>query len=729
LYLSGCDRVGPGAKTLGRPLVHNEGRIEIGRDVTLRSNGSPVRLTATESGTILLGAGVVIDVGAQVFSERSVRIEDGVVIGPHVVICDRDEQGRAGEILIESGARIGANARVIGPCRVGRGAIVLAGALVGGEVRDPIVDLHASNGLRVVDSHGAGATNGVAPHAASKWMGPTRAMRAVVVADFTVDELAEHLAGAKPDGLDLDVEIGPFDQVAPTLMGLGSRAQKVDVAIAWTRPDAVSPHFRDLLLGGAPDRAQVFADVDAFAELVLANAEGARFVFVPSWVLPPWRRGLGMLELRGDKAGAMLMRMNLRLSEVLAKASNVFVLDSQRWLAAARDEGVDPKLWHAGKIAFTSDVLVEAAKDVRAALLGVSGMAKKLVVVDLDDTMWGGVVGDVGWENLRLGGHDGGGEAFVQFQRQLVALTKRGVALAVVSKNEEGTALDAMRKHPEMVVRPEMLAAYRINWRDKAQNIVEIVQELNLGLQSVVFIDDNPVERGRVSDALPEVYVPQWPQDPTHYPRALESLSCFDTPAISREDIERNEMFATERARVSLRKTASSADEWLSTLELVVRFEPLGASNVVRAAQLLNKTNQMNLRTRRMNESELSLWPATGEREVWTVSVRDRFGDAGLTGILGLARVGDDVAVEDFVLSCRVMARRVEETMLWAAKVRGAALGGRRLLVSPIVTAKNKPCLDFFAGAGLESAGAGAYVSALDRAVVPPLLVTVEGMT
>jgi FkbH-like protein len=713
---------------LGRPIVHNDGRIEIGPDVTLRSHGSPVRLTATESGTIVVGAGAVIDLGANVYSERSVRIEEDVVVGPNVVICDRDEHGRTGEILIEAGARIGANARLIGGCHVGRGARVLAGTLVRGDARArDIVEPLAPTGPRV-ESKPAAGTNGVTQQDASKRRLPTREMSVLIAADFTVDELAEHLSHAGADGLELDAEVAPFDQVTPTLMSLGGRAKKIDLAIAWTRPDAVSPSFRDLLLGGAPDRAAVMADVDAFAGTVLANADAARFVFVPSWVLPPWRRGLGMLELRADKASAMLMRMNLRLSEVLAQASNVFLLDSQRWLAAARDEGVDPKLWHAGKVAFTSDVFAEAARDIRAALLGVSGMSKKLVIVDLDDTMWGGIVGDVGWENLRLGGHDPGGEAFVQFQHQLVALTRRGVALAVVSKNEETTALDAMRNHPEMVVRPEMLAAHRINWRDKAQNIVEIVQELNLGLQSVVFIDDNPVERGRVSDALPEVHVPDWPQDPTHYPRALESLRCFDTPSISKEDTERNEMYATERARVTLRKTASSLDDWLATLELLVRFEPLGASNLVRAAQLLNKTNQMNLRTRRMSESELSAWSKAGEREVWTVHVRDRFGDAGLTGLVGLARVEEDVSLEDYVLSCRVMGRRVEETMLWAARVRGAALGGRRLRVSPIATAKNKPCLDFFANAGLEPAGGG-YVLPLDQAAAAPLLVTVEGMT
>ncbi|HEY2369379.1 MAG TPA: HAD-IIIC family phosphatase, partial [Polyangiaceae bacterium] len=490
--------------------------------------------------------------------------------------------------------------------------------------------------------------------------------------------------------------------------------------------DAVSPAFRALLAGERADEAAIMEDVDALAQTIVKSAESARFVLVASWVLPPWRRGLGMLELRNGPT-TTLMRMNLRLAEAVARAPNAFVLDASRWLACARDGGVDPKLWHAGKIGFTREVLVEAARDVRAAVGGALGRAKKLVVVDLDDTLWGGVVGDVGWESLVLGGHDARGEAFAAFQRALVALTRRGIALAVVSKNEEPVALEAMRLHPEMIIKQEMLAAHRINWRDKAQNIAEIAAELNLGLQSVVFIDDNPVERGRVSEALPEVFVPDWPRDPTHYGRALESLRCFDTPYVSKEDLARNDMYATERQRSELKNVATSIDEWLESLGLVVRFERIGKANVSRAAQLLNKTNQMNLRTRRLSEAELLAWAGDPAHEAWAVHVADRFGDAGLTGVFALSRDGDEARLEDWLLSCRVMGRRVEDTMLWAAASRAEKLGARSLLIEPVVTKKNKPCIDFFAGAGLPREGES-WLLQLGANLEAPQLVSIEGL-
>jgi FkbH-like protein len=736
-FLSACDRVGSGTETLGRPLVHNEGRIEIGRGVIVRSLGSPVRLTSTATGKLSVGDGALIDVGATLFSACSVRIGEGAVIGPHALVCDRDEDGHSGEIIIERDVRIGAGAHVVGACRIGRGAVVLAGSVVRGDVAPGTV-VRPEGGSPASDRTPAetnGVSHGTKPAVAEALQPPRpdaqarRTASAVLLADFTINELGEHLATADFDGLEVQAEIGPFDQVVPEFMALAQAASKPDLALLWTRPDAVSPSFRELLLGGTPALDAVYAEVDAFTAVLKSHASGARFVLVPSWVLPASRRGYGLIELRDARATNVLMRMNLRLADAVAQLPNTFVLDAQRWLAMATDGGVEPKLWHAGKVAFSSDVLAEAARDVRAALRGLFGMSRKLVVVDLDDTLWGGIVGDVGWENLRLGGHDPHGEAFVQFQRQLIALTKRGIALAVVSKNEETTALEAMRKHPEMVIRPESLAAFRINWRDKAQNLVEIAQELNLGLQSVVFLDDNPIERGRVREALPEVYVPEWPLDPTHYPRALDMLRCFESAHITAEDVERNAMYATERERASLRTSVSSFDDWLATLNMKVRFERVGAANVSRAAQLLNKTNQMNLRTRRMSEGELLEWAGREGHEAWAIHVSDRFGGAGLTGLLGLHREGEEVHVADYVLSCRVMGRRVEEAMVWAAKRRASALGAHKLVISPLATAKNKPCLDFFARAGLGKAEGG-YEEPVDGTALyaPPPLVEIEGL-
>ena len=328
---------------------------------------------------------------------------------------------------------------------------------------------------------------------------------------------------------------------------------------------------------------------------------------------------------------------------------------------------------------------------------GIRGNARKLIILDLDDTLWGGVVGDLGLENINLGGHDPVGEAYRDFQRGLKALTHRGVLLAIVSKNDESMALDVIKKHPEMILKLKDFAGWRINWEDKAQNIVDLVKELNLGLQSTVFIDDNPVERARVKDVLPEVLVPEWPKDKMLYPSMLLNLSCFDSPLITREDVKRSAIYASERKRVSLQKEIQSLDEWLKKLKIKVHIEELDQKNLQRAVQLLNKTNQMNLSTRRMAEAELWEWAGRANHKLWTIRVSDKFGDSGLTGIVSLAIENVEIGqITDFILSCRVMGRKIEETMLGIALQYARAKKLEKVYAQYIPTPKNKPCLEFF---------------------------------
>jgi FkbH-like protein len=420
-------------------------------------------------------------------------------------------------------------------------------------------------------------------------------------------------------------------------------------------------------------------------------------------VIPTDVRGWGMLDLKpGFGLADTLLRMRLRMIDRLSGESFVRLLDSSKWIEAAGPEAFDSRLWYMAKIPFGSIVFDEAAADLFAAVAGLNGRAKKLVIVDLDDTLWGGVLGDLGWEKLQLGGHDATGEALVDFQRGLQALTRRGVILGIVSKNDEAVALEAIDRHPEMVLRRQDFAGWRINWRDKAANVAELAAELNLGLQSVVFIDDNPVERARVKEALPEVETPDWPSNKLLYPSALARLRCFDTPEVTAEDRERTLLYASERERKTAQTQVGSLDEWIKTIGTKVLFEPLSKMNLQRAVQLLNKTNQMNLATRRMTETELQDWANQPNHQFWTVRVSDKFGDSGLTGLLGMEQDGVTGSVTDFLLSCRVMGRRVEETMLAFIFRQAHVLRLQSVELAYLPTSKNKPCLDWLNRSGLD---------------------------
>lgn len=490
------------------------------------------------------------------------------------------------------------------------------------------------------------------------------------------------------------VSAGAFGAVEPTLATGGA-----DWLLVWTTPERVCPSFGRLLRYEDVDQTFLDAEVDEFAARVHA-APRDKGVLVASWTIPAVRRGLGLIELDAARgASGALMRMNLRLAEKLAEKPGAYLLDAQRWMALAGGKAWQPKLWFLNKTPYDVKVFQSAADDVSAAIRGLTGQARKLLVLDLDNTLWSGIVGEEGWENLRIGGHDPIGEAMADFQRRVRSLTRRGVILAIASKNDEAVALEAIRKHPEMVLTLDDFAAWRINWADKAANIVSLVEELGLGLQSVAFIDDQQRERERVREALPEVLVPDWPDDKLVYGRALEALDCFDAPALTDEDRARGGMYVAERHRQEHRTAVASHDDWLAGLGTTVRVESLSPGNLPRIAQLLNKTNQLNLATRRMTEAEIKRWASEKGNTVLAFRVSDRFGDAGLCGIIGVSIMREEAELTDFLLSCRVMGRCVEETMLATAVDVANRQGARVLRAHYQPTPKNRPCLEFFQNA------------------------------
>jgi FkbH-like protein len=564
--------------------------------------------------------------------------------------------------------------------------------------------------------------------------------RIAIISDFNAANLAALISQDRAEPV-FEALQAPFGQHFQALSdGLHPIwSNPIDCLIVWTLPQRVISTFARACDCEQVDTQAVLAEVDDFAEVIKSSQRRARLILVPAWTLPPWHRGNGLREMREeDGLRALLGQMNQRLAYSLGigssqrvPAANIFVLDATRWISTVGARAFSPKAWYLAKIPWTNDVFKLAVADTKAAFNAVSGRSRKLVVIDLDETIWGGILGDVGWEKLILGGHDGEGEALADFQRALKGLSRRGVLLGVVSKNDEAVALEAMRKHPEMILRPEDIAGWRINWNDKAQNIAELAAELNLGMQSVVFIDDNPVERARVRDELPEVFVPEWPADKTQYPKALLELACFDSVSSTAEDVQRTAMYASDRERKELLRTVGSLDDWLTSLKVSVEIEPLQESNLARATQLLNKTNQMNLSTRRMTELELFSWSQPANQLVWTFRVRDKFGDSGLTGILGLetnhcASDGTYARITDFLLSCRVMGRKIEETMLATAVSIARKAGMQKIVAVYVPTSKNKPCHDFFRRSGfIEDPATGSFSWIVEEEYAYPAQVAV----
>ena len=523
----------------------------------------------------------------------------------------------------------------------------------------------------------------------------------LAISDFNLSPFAGYLNNDQ-EGFKVRTTVAPYGQVMQCLLDNNMDCWKgdPDFAVVWTQPQSSIELFHELLNFQKVPVEKILAQVEEYALALMNIKDRVSCVFVPTWILPPYYNGWGIMDMTTNGAMQTLMQMNLQLSQTLSGAPNIHVLNAQKWIDVVGKKAFNPKLWYMAKVAFANEVFKEATREIKAALRGVQGKAKKVIVLDLDETLWGGIVGDVGWENLTLGGHDPIGEALSDFQQALKAFVNRGVLLAIVSKNDENIALEAIKNHPEMVLRLEDFAGWKINWRDKAQNIADLASELNLGIDSMVFIDDNPVERARVKEALPDVLVPEWPEDKMLYRKALLDLTCFHTPSVSEEDSKRADLYQAERQRAALKNEVGSIDAWLMTLGMRVGLEELNSTNLARVTQLLNKTNQMNLSTRRMTESELESWARHVGRKLWAFRVSDKFGDAGLTGIVSIEEENTKARIIDFILSCRVMGRRVEETMLHVVITHAQSKGIDEVYAQYVPTPKNKPCLEFWNNSG-----------------------------
>ena len=522
-------------------------------------------------------------------------------------------------------------------------------------------------------------------------------MLCFALSDFNIQPFADYLHQDQTDPR-CEVVVAPFGQITPALLEIssGKAVHNYDALMIWTQPEAAVPGYDALLRYEAVPESIVMSEVGTFAQQVIDAAQRVEHVFVASWSQPHFRRGLGVWSMRPEGCARMLMKMNLELCDRLSRQSNVYVLNSSDWLAAAGPKAYNRKLWYLAKMPFNPEVFETAARDFKAGLRAIAGHTKKLIVVYLDDTLWGGIVGEVGWENLRIGGHDGIGEAYADFQRVLKALIRNGTVLAIASKNDEAVALDAIDKHPEMILRRSDFAAWRINWLDKAQNIIDIAAELNLDPSAIVYIDDSPSERNRIRSALPAVTVPEWPQDVFLYASYLTELPYFDKVAITSEDRQRTSMYIADLQRTDTKNSFQSVADWLGSLQMEVSVEELSRVNLPRAAQLFNKTNQMNLTTRRLAETDLSNWSMAAGNHLYVFRVSDRFGDYGLTGILGLTRAGENIQITDYLLSCRVMGRGLEELMLAVAVDHAHAAGAIEVRADYAPTPKNAPCLMFF---------------------------------
>lgn len=362
---------------------------------------------------------------------------------------------------------------------------------------------------------------------------------------------------------------------------------------------------------------------------------------------------------------------------------------------------IDARLWHHAKMLISPDAAALAA-DQLAALLGAAlGRSRKVLVLDLDNTIWGGVIGDDGIEGIRLGQGSAEGEAFSAFQRYVKSLRSRGVVIAVASKNTHEICTAAIRQHPEMILKMDDFACFRANWDNKADNLIDIAKHLNLGLDSFVFFDDSPAERQLIRQELPMVAVPEAPADPSFYIDCLAGSHFFDAVSLSAEDLQRNEQYLGNEKRRALSNETRDLSGFLRSLDMTITIRGFNGLDLVRITQLINKTNQFNLTTRRYTEADVRAFGDDPATVVLSARVRDKFGDNGLISVVIAKPVaGEGLSIDTWLMSCRVLARDVEKALMKALVDAARRRGARFLLGYYAPTAKNKMVESFYKDQG-----------------------------
>ncbi|MBI2523096.1 HAD-IIIC family phosphatase [Candidatus Woesearchaeota archaeon] len=410
---------------------------------------------------------------------------------------------------------------------------------------------------------------------------------------------------------------------------------------------------------------------------------------------------LGILESK-QKFGFIesVEALNSKLRDTFKNDDQVFVFDYNAFCSKiGKDNAMDYKMYYLGDIKFDLQYLPELCSEYMVYIKPMVSITKKCIVLDLDNTLWGGIIGEDGLEGIKLGPTPEG-RPFMEFQQYLLSLFNRGVILAINSRNNYDDAMEVFKKHPNMVLKENNFAAMQINWNDKIANMKAIAEELNIGTDSLVFIDDDKSNRQMIREAFPEINVVEMPEDPSLYLKTLMDMNDFNILQITEEDKKRGRMYVQQRKRTEFQKSTSNLTEFLKSLNMVVTAERANKFNIPRIAQLTQKTNQFNMTTKRYMEEDIKKFSEDKNYHVFSVRVEDKFGDNGITGAAIIKKGKDIWSIGTFLLSCRIVGRKVEETLLAYIAKEAKKAGAKRITADFIPTEKNSVANDFYKNSG-----------------------------
>lgn len=530
---------------------------------------------------------------------------------------------------------------------------------------------------------------------------PLTPFRLGVVSNATTGMLIPCLeATALRYGINLDVITSDFGQVMQEAINPESHINQA-------KPDAIllALDHRGLPFSTTfPDSTNsITSALDHVRLLQRGFRKSANSLIIVQTIAPPPESLFGNFDFRqAGTLSQMIHTFNQRLPEILNDGPDLLLDVNALAASVGLDSWHDPLQWNMARLAFSQHYVPLYADHVARIIAAVRGKSKKCLVLDLDNTLWGGVIGDDGLDGITLGQGDPKGESFLNIQRWALALRQRGIILAVCSKNEEKTARLPFQQHPEMILKEEHIAVFQANWIDKASNLKNIAKNLNIGLDALVLLDDNPVERAQVRASTPDVAVPELPEDPALFSRTLLAAGYFEAVNFTQDDSKRAEQYQANSNRQKLQESTLDLNDFLNSLQMEVDITPFDATGRQRITQLTNKTNQFNCTTRRYTQSQIQAMEKNSEILTLQVRLKDRFGDNGIISVLICRNSGLEWEIDTWLMSCRVLNRRVEEAVFSDLVRRVEEHGGSTLLGRFIPSQRNGLIKNLFAKLGFQ---------------------------
>lgn len=509
---------------------------------------------------------------------------------------------------------------------------------------------------------------------------PSQKIRIALLGGYTLyplQELVEHLFWAQ--GSEASLHVGEYDNYAGEILDPQSSLYHSQPAVIVLLPNT----SRCVYLGKLTDsREQILESAAKTAEELIRLAKSAHertgaAVLLANFIPPP---GFDLGEMRTKSWASEWSFKKLVNMELGIRAPSSIHLCDLEFLSSRRGilASQDPKAWFETKQVGSPDFLLDIAQEIVHLTHSLYRPSKKVLVLDADNTLWGGIIGEDGLEGIALGDTSARGQAFKEFQKYILSLKQRGILLALCSKNEESVAREVFQKHPEMVIREKDLVSFKANWKPKPDNLKEIAQELRLGLDSFVFVDDSPGEIEIVRQWTPEVTTHLLSPDPANYVQELQDTRLFEIRALTPEDEMRTAQY--QGMQKSQENFKGSLEDYLESLEMSADVSPFVLEDVPRIAQLINKSNQFNLTTRRRSEAEVEKILTDSQALSFTIRLKDKFVDHGLISIVIGEMQGTQVTIDTWLMSCRVLQRQVEQLALNQLVTLSLAKGAKELV-------------------------------------------------